>query len=154
MYAAYAAASQGKSNGEAREIARDILGVDVSWSWDRALIMVSGLRYDWLTDSPVPRTREGYYHYTGGIEVIPLPPLVLLLLTTSHTQAALSRTLTYAPHADLIWLETKKPDLEQARHFARRIRERFPGKWLVYNLSPSFNWDAHGFTGAYSFVLA
>jgi len=38
------------------------------------------------------------------------------------------------------------PDLEQARGFARRIREKFPGKWLVYNLSPSFNWSAHGFT--------
>ena len=52
----------------------------------------------------------------------------------------------------MIWLETKTPDLKQARSFARRIREKFPGKWLVYNLSPSFNWspDARdSYTGLY-----
>jgi isocitrate lyase len=96
-----------------------------------------------------PRTREGYYHYTGGVE------------------AAIKRALAFAPHADLIWLETKLPDLEQARYFARKIRAKYPGKlvflksellyllliissdtrWFVYNLSPSFNWSGHGFTG-------
>ena len=55
--------------------------------------------------------------------------------------------MIFAPYADLIWLETKTPDLEQARSFARKIREKFPGKWFVYNLSPSFNWSAHGFSG-------
>jgi isocitrate lyase len=72
--------------------------------------------------------------------------------------------MAYAPYADLLWLETKSPDLEQARYFARRIREKYPGKyvrldvsspslshtfdrWFVYNLSPSFNWSQHGFTG-------
>ncbi len=74
--------------------------------------------------------------------------------------------MTFAPYADLIWLETKTPDLEQARYFSRKIREKYPGKWVwvlehdvtltltttcfrwfVYNLSPSFNWSAHGFTG-------
>jgi isocitrate lyase len=76
-----------------------------------------------------PRTREGYYHTTGGIDT------------------AVSRALAFAPYADLIWLETKTPDLKQAQSFARRIREKFPGKWLVYNLSPSFNWSAHGYSG-------
>lgn len=46
----------------------------------------------------------------------------------------------------MIWLETKLPDLAQARSFARKIRERHPGKWLVYNLSPSFNWAGQGFS--------
>ena len=77
----------------------------------------------------VPRTREGYYHTAGGID------------------AAVSRALAFAPYADMIWLETKTPDLKQAQSFARRIREKFPGKWLVYNLSPSFNWSGHGYTG-------
>jgi len=61
-------------------------------------------------------------------------------------QAAIKRAIAYSPHADLLWLETKSPDLEQARYFARRIREKYPGKWFVYNLSPSFNWSQHGFT--------
>ncbi|KAL1741246.1 isocitrate lyase [Schizophyllum fasciatum] len=80
--------------------------------------------FDW----DAPRTREGYHHYKGGIE------------------AAIRRSIQFAPYADMIWLETKKPDLDQARAFARRIREAHPGKWLVYNLSPSFNWAAHGFS--------
>jgi isocitrate lyase len=58
----------------------------------------------------VPRTREGYYHYTGGIE------------------AAIRRSLAFAPYSDILWLETKKPDLAQARYFARKIREKYPGK--------------------------
>ena len=79
----------------------------------------------------MPRTREGYYHTTGGID------------------AAVSRALAFAPYVDMIWLETQTPDLKQAQSFARRIREKFPGKWLVYNLSPSFNWGAHGYSGMY-----
>ena len=59
---------------------------------------------------PVPRTREGYYHFRGGVE------------------AAVTRILAYAPYSELLWLETKKPDLEQARSFARRIRAKYPGK--------------------------
>ncbi|KAF8665494.1 hypothetical protein AX16_000509 [Volvariella volvacea WC 439] len=110
--AKYLAAVAGKSNTEAREVATSILGEPVFWDWD------------------APRTREGYYHYTGGIE------------------AAIKRTMAFAPYADLLWLETKKPDIEQARYFARKIREKFPGKWFVYNLSPSFNWSQHGFMDA------
>jgi isocitrate lyase len=108
----YREATAGKSNAEARNIAADILGSQLDWDWD------------------LPRTREGYYHTTGGID------------------AAVSRALAFAPWADMIWLETKTPDLKQAQSFARRIREKFPGKWLVYNLSPSFNWSAHGYSDA------
>ncbi|EKM61426.1 uncharacterized protein PHACADRAFT_204595 [Phanerochaete carnosa HHB-10118-sp] len=106
----YLEAVGGKSNTEARDIAADILGERIRWDWDS------------------PKTREGYYHYTGGVE------------------AAIKRSLSFAPYADMIWLETKLPDLQQARYFARKIRERYPGKWLVYNLSPSFNWAGQGFS--------
>ncbi|KAJ7757447.1 isocitrate lyase [Mycena metata] len=110
-YKSYLAAVEGKSNSEAREIATDILGEPIFWDWD------------------LPRTREGYYHVTGGVE------------------PAIKRAIAFAPYADMIWLETKEPDLEQARYFARKIRAKFPGKWFVYNLSPSFNWSKHGFSG-------
>ncbi|KAI0800763.1 isocitrate lyase and phosphorylmutase [Fomes fomentarius] len=103
-------ASDGKSNADARDIAKDILGEPIFWDWD------------------LPKTREGYYHYTGGVE------------------AAIKRELAFAPYADMIWLETKLPDLQQARYFSRKIREKYPGKWFVYNLSPSFNWSAQGFS--------
>jgi isocitrate lyase len=51
--------------------------------------------------------------------------------------------LAYAPYADLLWFETSKPDLEEAREFAQAIHEAFPGKLLAYNCSPSFNWKRH-----------
>ena len=68
------------------------------------------------------RTAEGFCHVRAGLE------------------AALHRGLAYAPYADLIWCETKTPDLEEARRFAEGIHSRFPGKALAYNCSPSFNW--------------
>ncbi len=60
--------------------------------------------------------------------------------TTSGPDQAIARGLAYAPYADLIWCETSKPDLEQARRFAAAIHAKFPGKLLAYNCSPSFNW--------------
>jgi len=68
------------------------------------------------------RTPEGFYRISGGIE------------------QAISRGLAYAPYCDLIWCETSTPDLEEARRFANAIHEKFPGKILAYNCSPSFNW--------------
>ena len=53
---------------------------------------------------------------------------------------AISRARSYAPYADLIWCETKTPDLDEARGFAEAVREKFPEKLLAYNCSPSFNW--------------
>jgi isocitrate lyase len=55
--------------------------------------------------------------------------------------AAVARGLAYAPYADLLWFETAKPDLAEARTFAEAIHARFPGKMLAYNCSPSFNWQ-------------
>jgi len=57
--------------------------------------------------------------------------------------AAISRGLAYAPYSDLIWCETSHPDMAEAEMFAAAIHERFPGKMLAYNCSPSFNWRKH-----------
>ncbi len=71
------------------------------------------------------RTTEGFYRIRPGIESV------------------ISRGLAFAPYADLIWVETGEPDIELAREFATAIHERFPGKLLAYNCSPSFNWKRH-----------
>ncbi|NDJ87170.1 MAG: isocitrate lyase [Chloroflexi bacterium] len=71
------------------------------------------------------RTAEGYYGVTPGLE------------------ASVARGLAYAPYADIIWFETKTPDLDEAREFAERIHAEFPGKLLAYNCSPSFNWKRY-----------
>jgi isocitrate lyase len=69
------------------------------------------------------RTLEGYYTVRGGME------------------SALARGLAYAPYADVVWCETSRPDLDEARRFAEGIHAQFPGKLLAYNCSPSFNWS-------------
>jgi len=58
-------------------------------------------------------------------------------------QQAIARALAYAPYADLLWCETSRPDMEQAKAFAEAIHDKFPGKMLAYNCSPSFNWKQH-----------
>jgi isocitrate lyase len=71
------------------------------------------------------RTAEGYYRIAGGIRF------------------AIARAIAYAPYADLLWMETSTPSLDEARAFAEAVHERFPGKMLAYNCSPSFNWRKH-----------
>jgi isocitrate lyase len=71
------------------------------------------------------RSYEGYYYINGSLEY------------------AIARGQAYAPYADLVWCETARPDLGEAREFAQGIHEKFPGKWLAYNCSPSFNWRRH-----------
>ena len=78
----------------------------------------------------IPRTREGFYHYKAGIP------------------AATKRANTFAPYADMLWLETADPSVEKASRFASEIRQVHHGKQLVYNLSPSFNWMGQGFDEA------
>ncbi|MBE3556454.1 MAG: isocitrate lyase [Firmicutes bacterium] len=68
------------------------------------------------------RTPEGYFRFRSGIE------------------AAIARGLAFAPYADVLWVETADPDIDEARAFAEAIHARFPGKKLAYNCSPSFNW--------------
>jgi isocitrate lyase len=70
------------------------------------------------------RSPEGFYYMRHGLE------------------AAIARGLAYAPYADVIWCETSTPDLKDAKTFAKAIHARFPGKFLAYNCSPSFNWKA------------
>lgn len=79
----------------------------------------------WSCDSP--RTREGFYHYRAGFP------------------AATKRAKEFAPYADLLWVETGDPNVEKAATLAGEVRAKYPGKKLVYNLSPSFNWMAQGF---------
>jgi len=68
------------------------------------------------------RSPEGFYYVKNGLD------------------QAISRGLAYAPYSDLIWCETAKPDLKEAKIFAEGIHNKFPGKLLAYNCSPSFNW--------------
>jgi len=63
--------------------------------------------------------------------------------TQSGLNSAISRAISYAPFADLLWCETSKPDLDEARTFAGAVHAKFPGKMLAYNCSPSFNWRKH-----------
>ena len=63
-----------------------------------------------------------------------------LFRVKSGLAQAIHRGLAYAPYADLIWCETGTPDIEHAKEFADAIHEKFPGKMLAYNCSPSFNW--------------
>jgi isocitrate lyase len=71
------------------------------------------------------RTPEGFYLVRPGIE------------------APIARSLAYAPYADVLWFETSTPDMDEARRFAEAIHDQFPGKYLAYNCSPSFNWRKH-----------
>ncbi|HEV3404108.1 MAG TPA: isocitrate lyase [Gaiellaceae bacterium] len=71
------------------------------------------------------RTPEGFFRVRDGLE------------------AAIARGLAYAPYADVIWCETSTPNIGEAGEFAAAIHERFPGKLLAYNCSPSFNWKRH-----------
>lgn len=85
-----------------------------------------GLKNVPFWDWDAPRTREGFYRYQGG------------------TQCAINRAVAYAPYADALWMETKKPILSQAKEFADGVHAVYPEQWLAYNLSPSFNWEAAG----------
>jgi len=71
------------------------------------------------------RTHEGFFQVKSGLA------------------AATARALAYAPYADLLWFETSRPDMQEARTFARAVHRQFPGKLLAYNCSPSFNWKAN-----------
>ncbi|MDP3269121.1 MAG: isocitrate lyase [Legionella sp.] len=71
------------------------------------------------------RSSEGFYYVKQGLE------------------QAISRGLAYAPYADMIWCETAKPNLNEAREFANAIHQKYPGKLLCYNCSPSFNWQSN-----------
>jgi isocitrate lyase len=83
-----------------------------------------GIQLIW--DCELPKTPEGFYHIQAGIDY------------------AIAKSLAVAPFADVLWMETKTADLEDARKFAHAIHSQFPDKMLAYNLSPSFSWDTTG----------
>lgn len=69
------------------------------------------------------KTSEGFHRIKGGLDL------------------AISRSIAYAPYCDMLWCETSKPDIEEARKFAEGVHRVFPNKLLAYNCSPSFNWE-------------
>jgi len=83
-----------------------------------------GIQITW--DCELSKTPEGYYQVQGGIDY------------------AVAKSLAAAPFADILWMETKTADLDDARTFAEAIHAKYPDKMLAYNLSPSFNWDTTG----------
>jgi len=95
-----------------------------SFSEVRAKADALDVRVTW--DPEAPKTPDGYYQVQGGIDY------------------AIVKSLAAAPFADLLWMETKTADLEDARRFAKAIHAEYPDKMLAYNLSPSFNWDTTG----------
>ena len=70
------------------------------------------------------RTGEGFFRVRAG------------------TDQGIARALSYAPYADMLWFETSKPDINEAKKFAECVHAKFPGKLFAYNCSPSFNWKA------------
>ncbi|WP_114907186.1 isocitrate lyase [Ornithinimicrobium murale] len=112
----------------AARLAADTLGVSTL-----VIARTDALAADLLTSDVDPidqefitgeRTSEGFYRVRNGIEPV------------------LARAKAYAPHSDLIWVETGTPDLGLAREFAAELHKEFPGKMLAYNCSPSFNWKS------------
>ena len=111
----------------AARLAADVSGVDTlliaRTDADSASLLTSDID---ANDRPFiqndKRTYEGFFEVKAGID------------------QAIARALAYAPYADLLWFETSKPNLEQAKKFAETIHKIYPGKLLAYNCSPSFNW--------------
>jgi isocitrate/methylisocitrate lyase len=97
-------------------------------SYDEARQQAKSMGIEVFWDWDLPRTPEGFYQVTGGRDM------------------ATARGLAMAPFCDLVWRETAKPDLEDDKIWADSMHEVFPNKMLAYNLSPSWNWDAWGFT--------
>ncbi len=83
-----------------------------------------GIHVIW--DCELPKTPEGFYHIQAGIDY------------------AIAKSLAVAPFADVLWMETKTADLEDAEKFSHAIHAQYPNKMLAYNLSPSFSWDTTG----------
>jgi len=113
----------------AARLAADVMGVPTlimaRTDADSAKLLTSDIDprdHEFITGE---RTSEGFFRVTGGVK------------------AAIARGIAYAPYADLLWCETSHPDLDEAREFAEGVHEKFPGKMLAYNCSPSFNWKKH-----------
>jgi isocitrate lyase len=75
------------------------------------------------------RTAEGFFRLRASLD------------------QAIARAISYGPYADMLWFETSKPDLDEAKKFSESVHAEHPGKLLAYNCSPSFNWKANLDTG-------
>jgi isocitrate lyase len=118
--------AQGIRNLISARLAADVMGVPTvivaRTDADAAKLITSDVD---PADAPFltgERTAEGFYQVRAGLDY------------------AIARGLAYAPYADVVWCETSEPNIEEARAFAEAIHEKFPGKLLAYNCSPSFNW--------------
>ena len=118
---------------KAARLAADVCGVDTVLIARTDANSAKLITSDWdysdddfiIIDGMSERVEEGFFKIPGGLDM------------------AIARGLAYAPYADAIWCETSKPDIGEAREFAEAIHEKFPGKMLAYNCSPSFNWSRH-----------
>ncbi len=113
----------------AARLAADVMGVPAlimaRTDADSAALLTSDIDprdREFLTGD---RTAEGFFGIRSGLK------------------CAIARAIAYAPYADLLWCETSKPDLQEAKEFAEGVHAKFPGKLLAYNCSPSFNWKKH-----------
>jgi isocitrate lyase len=114
---------------KAARLAADVMGVPTvvisRTDADAATLLTSDIDpadEEFLTGE---RSPEGFFRVRAGIE------------------PSIKRSLAYAPYADIVWFETSTPDMGEAREFASAIHEKFPGKLMAYNCSPSFNWRKH-----------
>jgi isocitrate lyase len=114
---------------KAARLAADVMGVPTvlisRTDADAATLLTSDVDpadEEFVTGEHTP---EGFFKVRPGLE------------------PAIKRSLAYAPYADIVWFETSTPDMGEAREFAAAIHERFPGKLMAYNCSPSFNWRKH-----------
>ncbi len=118
-------------NLDAARLAADVMGtatlVIARTDAEAAKLLTSDIdeRDRPFVDYDAGRTAEGFYRVKNGLE------------------PCIARAIAYAPHADLVWCETSKPDLEQAKRFAEAVHKVHPGQLLAYNCSPSFNWKAN-----------
>lgn len=112
----------------AARLASDVLGVPTiiiaRTDADAATLLTSDIDERDRKFITGEKSSEGFYYVNNGVE------------------QAIDRGLSYAPYADLLWMETSNPSIEEARQFAEAIHAKFPGKMLAYNCSPSFNWAA------------
>jgi len=113
----------------AARLAADVMGVPTliiaRTDADSAALLTSDIDprdHEFLTGE---RTAEGFFGIRSGLK------------------CAIARAVAYAPYADLLWCETSKPDLHEAKEFAEGVYAKYPGKLLAYNCSPSFNWKRH-----------
>ncbi len=96
------------------------------WYEIRQKAQEMGVEVDWSADRA--KTPEGYFQIRSGVPY------------------AVAKSLAVAPFADILWMETKTADLEDAKLFADAIHAVFPNQMMAYNLSPSFSWDTTGMT--------